>query len=666
MSSKINILGVDDKPENLLALEAILEDPSINFLTAASGKEALDQLVENDVALILMDVMMPELDGYETAELIRGSKRTCHIPIIFITAVNTLREHFFKGYSSGAVDYLAKPIIPEILRSKISVFKELFQHKQVLKEKALQLESANHRIYIQKEALRESEVRFRSAFEQSFQFMAILDVQGRVLELNHLAQKLCGDYSGGLIGQYLWDVCWVGQEEENRKLKEVIEKAALGEKISDEAKFTDINGDIHHLFRTVSPVQDSNGKIACITVQGHDITERVKAESEKRNLEHLLQQAQKMEALGVLAGGIAHDFNNVLSVIIGNAELAKRYIDSSSEQHHFYKLIHTAAIKAKNLVSQILSFSRQAEIKKTVLQPAEIVSESVKLLRSSLPATIEIVADVETSCGAIFADPTQYHQIVMNLCTNAYHALEDKGGKLTVKLHQQKVTSTSFLHNIQLQPGEYAYLTVGDSGDGIRQSNLNRIFDPYFTTKEEGKGTGMGLSIVHGIVKGHGGAIDVETKRGVGTTFHVFLPLADKEGERNENDFQDLTYGNERILLVDDEELLLEMVKDMLEMLGYHVAAEKSSTEALNRFCDNPKNFDLIITDQTMPDLVGTDLARRALRVRPDIPIILSTGYSPNISRDSVIALGIKELAYKPLSLDEMSAVVRRVIDQAS
>ncbi len=664
MSTTINILGVDDKPENLIALEAIFEDLNVNFISATSGREALDVLLEKEVAVILLDVMMPEMDGYETAELIRGSKRTRHIPIIFITAINTEREHLFKGYSSGAVDYFTKPIIPEILRSKVAVFIELFQHKLVLQKKANQLENANQRISEQKEALRQSEVRFRTAFEQSFQFMTILDGQGKVLELNHLAQQLCGDYSGEIIGQYLWDVCWVGQEEESSRLREVIEKASAGEQISDEAKFTDIDGKVRHLFRTISPVRNSDGEIVYITVQGHDITQRVKTEEEKRNLEQLLQQAQKMEALGALAGGIAHDFNNVLSVILGNAELAQINGKNSSEQHHSYKRIHTAALKAKDLVNQILSFSRQAEIEKIVLHPTEIVKESIKLLRSSIPATIEIESSLDPSCGAIFADPTQYHQIIMNLCTNAYHAMEENGGKLTVKLHQVKISNGTPLAELDLQPGEYAHLMIGDSGNGIHRSYLDRIFEPYFTTKEEGKGTGMGLSIVHGIVKGHGGDVDVETEPGVGTTFHVYIPLAGKKRKTKKKNFQGLIHGYEHVLLVDDEEPLLEMVKSMLEMIGYTVTTKNSSREAFAAFSNNPENYDLVITDQTMPDMVGTELARKMLKLRPDIPIVLCTGYSPNITKESVIALGIKELALKPLALDEMSAVVRRAIDQ--
>ncbi|MBM9604983.1 ATP-binding response regulator [Desulfopila inferna] len=664
MSKKINILGVDDKPENLLALEAVLEDLNINLIKASSGEEALECLLRVDCALILMDVMMPGLGGYETAKLIRSREKSRQIPIIFITAINPEQEHVFKGYDCGGVDYLFKPIVAEVLRNKVSIFVELFQQRKRLKDKAQELQIANDHISMQQQELCQSEVRFRTAFEQSFQFMAILDPAGRVIELNKLAQKLCGIYTGSLVGQFLWNICWVGQDDENMKLRRAIDRAAEGECICDEATFTDIKGSTRFLYRSVSPVKDESGKVVYITVQGHDITDKVIAENEKRNLEILLQQAQKMEALGALAGGIAHDFNNVLSVIIGNADLAVNSCDRSSPQLQFLNRIHEAGRKARELVKQILSFSRQAEIEKVVLQPSQVLVESIKLLRSSIPTTIEIVQDIDPQCGAILADPTQYHQIIMNLCTNAFHAMEEKGGKLMIGLCREDV-DYRYYHDLGLKPGGYAHLIVEDNGYGIDKEHLEKIFDPYFTTKEKGKGTGMGLAIVHGIVKGHGGVIHVDRKDNEGTAFHVYLPLVNREGDQKEEPLDVLSYGSEHILLVDDEEPLLEMVKNMLELMGYQVTSCISSRDALHVFEQSPDTFDLVITDQTMPGMTGFELAGKILSIRTGMPIVLCTGYSPNISRKSIAALGIKELVLKPLALDEFSNVIRRAIDQA-
>jgi len=659
----INILGVDDKAENLLALEMIVEDLDVNLVRAFSGEEALALLEMKEFALILMDVRMPGLDGYETAELIRRRLEDRQIPIIFITAVNREERHVFKGYVSGAVDYLSKPIDPEVLKKKVGIFLELHRQKRCLSEKAAQLESANRRISLQQQALADSEVRFRTAFEQSFQFMAILDSQGKVVELNELAKKLCGDYRGEIVGQYLWNICWIGQYEENQRLQEVICRAAMGEPICDEARFTDIDGRIHFLSRSISPVTDESGRVVYITFQGHDITSRVQAENEKHSLELLLQQAQKMEALGALAGGIAHDFNNVLSVIIGNADLAEKNCTAASPLRMFIQRIREAGDKAKDLVRQILSFSRQAEIEKVVVQPSKIILESVTLLRSSIPTTIDIEHDIDSDCGAVLADPTQYHQIIMNLCTNAFHAMESCGGKLTIRLREQWLEGDGLFDELEGRPGSYAHLSVADSGSGIDQKTMAKIFDPYFTTKEKGKGTGMGLAIVHGIVKGHGGAVRVESRADAGAVFHVYLPLAENSIAKQEEVFETLVYGSEHILLIDDEEMLLEMEKNMLELMGYRVTAMNCSRRALEYFCDHAGEVDLVVTDQTMPGMTGMDLARRILSLKADMPVILCTGYSPNISKRSVREIGIRNLAYKPLALEELSKIIRRTID---
>lgn len=661
MENRSTVLGVDDKPENLVALRAILDDLDCDFISCHSGQQALEFLLNKEVALILMDVMMPGMDGYETAELIRGRKITRHIPIIFISAINETPEHVFKGYNSGAVDYLFKPFQPEILLSKVKIFLELYQQQRSLLDKANQLEQANEQILLQQKILLESKLRFSTAFEQSFQFMAILDSHGKVVELNRLAKKLCGDFNGQVIGQYIWNVCWVGQHEENERLKKAVLAAAGGECISDEAQFKDVEGELHFLIRLISPVKNEDGEVLYITVQGHDISEKVQAEQDKKNMEQLLQQAQKMEALGTLAGGIAHDFNNVLAVIIGNADLAGNTPGNERQQKQFIKRILTASHKAKDLVKQILAFSREAEIEKTLVNPRSVLLETVKLLRASIPTTISIVHRIDKECGEIWADPTQYHQIIMNLCTNAFHAMEENGGELTVTLTRKYMEKRHISDD--LESGFYVCLTVRDSGHGISHNDMEKIFDPYFTTKTREKGTGMGLSIVHGIVKGHGGFMEVESAEGKGSAFTVYLPVSSEGKCREERSFESLVYGNEHILIVDDEEQLLEMTKNMLEALHYTVDTESSSRNALKIFSQNPEGYDLVVTDQTMPDMTGTELAKKILHIRSNTPIILCTGYSPDITADKIRAMGIRELAFKPLALEEMSKIVRSALD---
>lgn len=662
----INILGVDHRRESLHALEAISDDLGINLVTAFSGTEALDRLQKERFDLVLLEVTLPKMNGYETARRIRQQKSTEQLPILFLNAQPGGRERIFEGSDLGSVDYLAKPVVPAILKNKILLFQKLFQQKKNLEDKAQRLEQANEQILRQQQALAESEICFRTAFEQSYQFMAILDAEGRVLELNRLAKKLCGAHSGSLRGQYLWNICWVGQNEENQKLEKVIKRAAQGECFADEAKFTDIDGKVRVLSRTVSPVRDGDDNIVYITVQGHDITARIYAEKEKQNLGILLQQAQKMEALGALAGGVAHDFNNILSVILGNTELARMSCKAGSSPEKFLESVHAAGIQAKELVKQILSFSRQEEMKKIAIRPANVLTESLKLLRSTIPTTIEMVTEIDERCGTVFADPTQYHQIILNLCTNAYHAMEQKGGRLTIRLYQERLNSPSLLREFRCKPGEYAHLVVEDSGGGIERGIVDRIYDPYFTTKENGKGTGMGLAIVYGIIQGHNGAIRVISKPGVGTAFHVFFPIAGGDAAEKQESLEELVYGNEHILIVDDDAELLQMIENLLRRIGYQVTVKSSALEAFACFCNAPDQYDLIITDQIMPGMTGTELAQKIFMVKSKMPIILFTGYSSGVSRQKVLDMGIRELAFKPLAFDKLSRLVRQIIDDAS
>jgi CheY-like chemotaxis protein len=324
-----------------------------------------------------------------------------------------------------------------------------------------------------------------------------------------------------------------------------------------------------------------------------------------------------------------------------------------------------ASIRAKDLVKQILAFSRQAESDRIPLQPAIIIKEALKLLRASLPTTIAIQHDIDQEAGPLFADPTQLHQIIVNLCTNAFHAMEEKGGVLTISLHNRILTAENLIHEPHVLPGRFVQLSIGDSGPGIAPEIQKKIFDPYFTTKEVGKGTGMGLAIVHGIVRSYNGFIACVSTLGEGTVFQVLLPIAeDHSGNFVASAPPDISQlGNERILLIDDEEILAEMGKTMLERLGYFVTVRRNSLEALDTFQSQPDQFDLVITDQTMPSMTGIDMARRMLQIRPGMPIILCTGYSSLISEDKAKSYGIKGFAMKPLSKKDIAQLIREVLD---
>lgn len=396
---------------------------------------------------------------------------------------------------------------------------------------------------------------------------------------------------------------------------------------------------------------------------GENAREIKKSAEEKRELEKKLQHSHKIEAIGTLAGGIAHDFNNILSVILGYTDMAKADAPPGSKYAEDLERVLDASHRAKDLVKQILAFSRQTEIERIPMQLQSVIKETLKMLRSSLPTTIEIVDDIDSSCGIVLTDPTQIHQILMNLCGNAYHSMEESGGTLKIELKSVCLDKGKRQLALNIEPGEYVELIVSDTGSGIGPDVIDKIYDPYFTTKEFGKGTGMGLSIIYGILANYGGAITAESELDKGTSFHVYFPVVEQEPLLRVKDAEEISLGKERILFIDDEAILAQMGKDMLERLGYSVTTRQSSLDALATFQDCPDDFDVIITDQTMPGMTGADLARRMLEIRPDIPIILCTGYSNLIDEKSAKYLGIQEFVMKPLTISSIAKLLRKVLD---
>ena len=395
-----------------------------------------------------------------------------------------------------------------------------------------------------------------------------------------------------------------------------------------------------------------------------DISELKQMKSEKKNLEVKLQQAQKMESIGTLAGGIAHDFNNILFPIVGHTEMLLEDVSEDSPFRASLNEIYTGALRASELVKQILTFSRQesGELKLMKMQP--IIKEALKLIRSTIPTTIAIKQDLSPACGVIKADPTQIHQIVMNLTTNAYHAMEDTGGELKVSLNEVELGALDLI-NPNMATGVYVCLTVADTGKGMDKNIINKIFDPFFTTKEKGKGTGMGLSVIHGIVTSMNGAIQVYSEPGKGTVFNVYLPVEKSPfTEQISNSNLKIQRGIEKILLVDDEEAILSMEKLMLERLGYHVTSRTSSIEALETFRAAPDKFDLVITDMAMPNMPGNKLSAELIKIRPGIPVLLCTGFSETMSEEKAASIGIKGFLWKPIVMKDLSQKIREVLDK--
>ena len=398
-----------------------------------------------------------------------------------------------------------------------------------------------------------------------------------------------------------------------------------------------------------------------------ELSERREREAEKANFEVQLQQAQRMEAIGTMAGCIAHDFNNILTPIIVRTEMALSAAPAGSGVQTNLEQVLEASNRAKNLVGQILAFSRQAEHDQKPLKLSLIIKEALKLLRASTLPSIEIHHDIETESDTVLADPVQMHQIVMNLCTNAAYAMRLDGGVLSVRLDQKSIDAKA-LHP-DLKPGPYVRLTVRDTGPGIDAKIIAQIFDPFFTTKKRGEGTGMGLSVVHGIVKKSGGAIMVASEPEKGTTFEILIPrIADEDlaGVQDVKMVSALRGGSERILLIDDEKYFLESVSQMLKQLGYKVDPRSDVLVALNLFRQTPDKYDLVITDQTMPIMTGYELAKELMRIRPGIPIILCTGFNETVSKEKAEAIGIRKYVMKPIVSAEAAQIIRQVLDENS
>ncbi len=498
---------------------------------------------------------------------------------------------------------------------------------------------------------RESQERYISLFNDSKDSIFTTTKEGDFVDINPAMLKLLG---------------YTRDEIFERKASDIYEnsndRGSLAKALEDEGSVDDYqiklvtkNGKVKDCLLSASLWLSDSGEI--LGYQGiiRDITKQ-------KQLERQVYQSQKMEAVGTLAGGVAHDFNNILGVMLGYAELALVDLPPGSSFASDLENILEAGNRAKDLVQQILAFSRQTTIERIPIQLQSPIKEALKMLRASIPTSIEIKEDIDSECGVVLADPTQIHQVLMNLCMNANHAMEKTGGILKVSLKSVRVDKDNRLADMDLKPGEYVELSVADTGTGIGPQVLDRIFEPYFTTKGVGRGTGMGLAIIHGIITDCGGVITVDSELGKGSSFHVYFPVVAQEEKPRHEEVVQVTYGNERVLFVDDEELLVKMGQDILQRLGYQVTVRQSSIEALATFQADPDAFDVVITDQTMPGINGIDLARRILQIRPEMPIILCTGYSNLIDEETAKALGIKEFTLKPVSINTTAGLLRKVL----
>jgi PAS domain S-box-containing protein len=497
----------------------------------------------------------------------------------------------------------------------------------------------------------------------------ITDHNGKVVYLNPVASSLTGWLLNDAKNKEMTEIFNIQNEETKKPVDDpvamVIRKNVIVG-LANHTELTSKDGTIWPISDSAAPIFDHDNNLIGVVVVFHEVTAQKKAEAEKAILEAQLHQAFKMEAIGTMAGGIAHDFNNILAIILGNAEMALDSITPENPARYNVDQILQASSRAKDLVKQILSFSRQEKSKKEPAYLCNLVEDSIKSLRSTIPTSVKLIINLPENvadCLTVLADPIQIHQVLLNLCVNAVQAMDEKG-VLEITVTDVTIGEEKPASRPGLDSGLYAYLSVCDTGPGMHSDIVKQIFDPFFTTKEVGKGTGMGLSVVHGIIKNHGGKIFVESVQGKGTEFHVYLPVTEKKESITElEEPGPLPAGIEQILLIDDEEPLAAMGKDLIERLGYSVTAMTDSLEALELFKNNPAKFDLVITDQTMPNMTGAELAEQLLQLQPDIPIILCTGYSSKVDNVKAKGAGICEFASKPLKRMDIAKLIRKVLE---
>ncbi len=505
----------------------------------------------------------------------------------------------------------------------------------------------------------EERLRLATAVEHAAEGIVIVETDGTVRYVNPAFESVSGYSREEIDGQNFRVLDRTEYSEEF--YQSLWQTLSSGQVWSGHIVNKKKNGKTCELKTTISPIRNRSDEIISFVAMIRDVTHEVRMEKQ-------IRQSQKMEAIGTLAGGIAHDFNNILSAIMGYTELSLNELPQDSMIRNRMEKVMKACRRAADLVKQILAFSRRSEKEMKPVSMVSIADETVRLLRASLPATIEIRRKFTSRSGMILGDPTQIHQVLMNLCTNAAHAMEERGGILGVSLTDVKNDSSGRFRYKNLAPGPYVKLTVTDTGHGMDRAVMERIFEPFFTTKGSGKGTGMGLAVTHGIVEAHKGMISVYSEPGKGTTFHVLFPeltasdwvsggtepVADADDE--------IPTGTERILFVDDEESLTESGQELLESLGYSVISATKSLEALELFTNNPDAFDLVITDQTMPGMTGMELSEKLLAVRPDIPIILCSGFSEAITPEKLRTIGIRAIMTKPFVKRDMAQCIRNVL----
>jgi len=660
-----NILIIDDSQTDLWVLSDLLKAliPDIQVSSSLSSIEGLEKAKTRLPDTILLDVNMPGMDGLEVCKQLKSSLKTKQIPIILLLETHTDSISKIKGMDLGVEAFLSKPVDPRELVAQVKVMLRLKKAEDQLGNEKKQLEI---QVEEKLKALKKAETilqdeglqkQLAAALEQVTESIMMVDNKGTIQYINPVTEQMFGYSEKEIIGQNLRFL--KNGKNTYKFYQQMWQTITRGEVWRGFVINKKKNGALCEVDMTISPIRNEKGEIKNFIAVKRDVTR-------ERELEKQLRQTQKMEAIGTLAGGIAHDFNNILFAITGYATLAKRHLSENVEYQQDLKQVLRAGERAKELVQQILTFSRQNEQEVVSLQIIPLIKETLKFLRASLPTTIKISQNVPPSCGDILADHTQIHQILMNLCTNAGYAMREQGGELKVTLKETIIKDDlAILHSIKT--GVYLQLTITDTGNGILPEVQEHIFEPFYTTKPEHEGTGMGLAVVHGIIKSYGGAITFNSQINQGTAFEILLPVVNHKALHQTADTADIANpsltGQEHILVIDDESVLADLLKEMLEMLDYKVTIASDAQQAIDFFLSDKFHFDLVITDLNMPGMSGDQLAKELLRIRPDLPIILATGFSYKIGKEEIQKIGIRNLLMKPFDLNLLGTMVRETLD---
>jgi PAS domain S-box-containing protein len=635
----MRVVLVEDSVAQSAILRQAFAAQGYQVSTAATGEEGRRLLREQTPELAIIDYYLPDMMG---EQLLREFVRPESPMVTIVMTTASAPEVALQCMRLGADGFVHKPFDPEYvldLCTKARRSRALLRVEELLEERT--------------KKLRESEAKFRLLFDSIPETVLVHDDQGHILYINDVGAQWLAWPAPELIGKHVSDIV------APHCLPQVSEQGpAPYKQHASRSKMVYISRSGQLLEAEVNSCPMEFGGQMAVLMVARDITERTRLEAQ-------LRQVQKMQAIGTLAGGIAHDFNNILAAILGYTELALYDVLHGSRMQHHLEEVLAAGKRARDLVQQILAFSRQRPPERQPVRLHLLISDVLRMLRASLPSTIAIHPRLASTAGAVLADPTQLQQVLMNLCTNAEHAMRDIGGVLAIHLDAVEVTPDFAATHAPLTPGPHACMLIRDTGHGMAPEVMERIFEPFFTTKAVGEGTGMGLAVVDGIIASHGGAITVASTPGQGTTFALYLPCINTDTPSpNVPEDTPIPQGNGRILLVDDEPTLVHMTAEMLSRLGYDATVYTSSVEALKTFQAAPWQFDVVITDQTMPVMTGERLARELRHIQPDIPIILCTGFSHTMTASKAQALGIDAFLLKPLEFRELGQALQQVLEQ--